>query len=48
MAPVPHRGKPCHPGHIPHIAKKIADLKGVSIEDVFKQARVNTMTIFQI
>lgn len=39
MAPEPFRGKPSEPAHVYQIAKKIAEVKGVSIEEV---ARVTT------
>lgn len=42
MAPAPHRGAVAHPGHVPHIAKKIAEVKGVRAEEVFAQCRANT------
>ena len=35
LEPVPHRGRPAHPGHIPLIAQKIAELKGEDVEDVY-------------
>lgn len=48
MAPVPHRGKPCHPGHIPLIAQKIAELKGVTVEEVYAHARKNTKEMYSV
>lgn len=46
MAPVPHRGSPAHPGHVPYIAAKIAEVKGVAVEDVFRAARENTRRVY--
>ena len=46
MAPVPHRGEPAHPGHVPHIATKIAEVKGCTVEDVFRAARENTRRVY--
>jgi TatD DNase family protein len=48
LAPIPHRGKPAHPGHIPLIAAKIAELKGVAVEAVFAAARENTRRVYGI
>eukprot|EP00276_Gloeochaete_wittrockiana_P003546 CAMPEP_0184657158 /NCGR_PEP_ID=MMETSP0308-20130426/17019_1 /TAXON_ID=38269 /ORGANISM="Gloeochaete witrockiana, Strain SAG 46.84" /LENGTH=264 /DNA_ID=CAMNT_0027094593 /DNA_START=91 /DNA_END=885 /DNA_ORIENTATION=+ len=48
MAPIPHRGKPSHPGYIPFIAAKIAEIKGVNVETVFEQCRKNTLRIYGI
>jgi TatD DNase family protein len=48
LAPVPHRGKPAHPGHIPLIAQKIAELKGVTVEAVYAAARDNTREVYGI
>ena len=48
MAPIPHRGKTCHPGHIPHIAKKIAELKATSIERIYEVCRKNTRTMYGV
>ncbi len=48
LAPIPHRGKPAHPGHIPFIAQKIAELKNVPVEAVYAAARENTRRIYGI
>lgn len=48
LAPIPHRGKPAHSGHIPFIAEKIAELKNVPVETVYQQARLNTRKIYGI
>lgn len=48
LAPIPHRGKAAHPGHIPLIAQKLADLKGISLEEIYKAARLNTRKIYGI
>ena len=42
MAPVPRRGEIAHPGLVPHIAKVIADVKGVTVEEVFAATREAT------
>lgn len=38
----------CHSGYIPVIAQKIAELKGVSLEEVMKQVRENTKAMYGI
>ena len=48
LAPMPHRGEPAHPGHIPVIAEKIATLKGVAVEEVYLHARENTRKLYGI
>jgi TatD DNase family protein len=48
LAPVPHRGKRNEPSYIPLIAKKIADLKNVSLEDVMKTTTKNASTLFNL
>jgi len=34
LAPVPHRGKRCEPAHTRLVAEKIAELRGISLEEV--------------
>jgi TatD DNase family protein len=34
LAPVPHRGKRCEPAHTRLVAEKIAELRGITIEEV--------------
>ena len=46
MAPVPHRGEVAHPGLVPHIAEKIAEIKGVGVDDVFRAARAATEAVY--
>jgi len=46
MAPEPCRGRVAHPGHVVHVAERIAELKGVSTEEVFKNCRENTRTVY--
>jgi len=47
MAPSPIKGI-CHSGYIPLIAEKLANLKGVSISDVFLSARENTKQMYGV
>ncbi len=48
MAPVPHRGKVAHPGHIPFIAEKMAEVKAVPVSEVYLQVRENTRDVYGI
>jgi TatD DNase family protein len=41
LAPIPHRGKRNEPAYIPLVAARIAELMGVSVEEVAKQTTAN-------
>ncbi len=47
LAPVPHRGKRNEPSYIPLVAKRIAEIKNCSIEDVQKNTTQNALKIFR-
>jgi TatD DNase family protein len=46
QAPVPHRGKSAHPGHITYIAAQIAKVKNVEVGEVAAAARRNTKRVY--
>lgn len=48
MAPVPFRGKPCHSGYIPFIADKLAEIKNVPVEELYRHCRENTKKCYGI
>ncbi len=48
MAPVPYRGKRNHPGLVPHVAAKIAELWETSAEAVGEITTKNALTFFEI
>ena len=48
LAPVPHRGKPNEPSYVPLVAAKVAEIKGVSVEDVARTTTVNALRLFRI
>jgi len=48
MAPVPHRGKQNEPSFIKHTAQKIAELKGVIIEEIAKVTANNAVNMFKL
>ncbi len=46
LAPVPHRGKRCEPMHVIEVAKAIARIKGISLEDVDRVTTENAVEFF--
>jgi len=47
MAPEPHRGQSSEPWHVRLIAEKIADIKGVSLEEVANVTSENARKLFR-
>ena len=48
MAPIPYRGKPCHSGYIPFIAQKLAEIKNMPVEEIYRHCRENTRNCYGI
>lgn len=48
LAPIPYRGKVATSGMIPKIAEKIAEVKGIPVEEVYKHARINTTSVYGV
>lgn len=48
LAPVPYRGKRNEPSYMIHTAKKVAELKKTSWEEVTRQTSLNAMNLFGI
>lgn len=48
LTPVPHRGKRNEPSFIIHTAKKVAEIKGLTWEDIAQTAARNTRKLFRI
>lgn len=46
MTPVPHRGKRCDSSFIPFIAEVLAEVRGVSAQDILDTTRKNANTLF--
>ncbi|MFN8615190.1 MAG: TatD family hydrolase [Vampirovibrionales bacterium] len=46
LAPIPHRGKASEPAYVFHVAEKIAELKGVSLETVAQASTQNALALF--
>lgn len=45
LAPEPHRGKPCEPAYVAQTARILAEVKGVSFEEI---SRVTTENFFRL
>ena len=48
LTPVPYRGKRNESSYIPHIAEKIAELKGIGIDEVAETTTENACRLFHI
>jgi TatD DNase family protein len=48
LAPVPHRGKTNEPGLVRHVAEFIADLRGISVEEVARHTSDNFFRLFKM
>jgi TatD DNase family protein len=46
LAPVPMRGKPCEPAYVAHTAARVAELKGVAIDELARVTTANFFTLF--
>jgi len=46
LAPVPHRGKTCEPAFVANTAQFVADLRGVSVEELGEQTTRNFHDLF--
>ncbi|MDX2303703.1 MAG: TatD family hydrolase [Microscillaceae bacterium] len=46
LAPVPHRGQRNEPAYIPLIAQKVAEIKGISLEEVAQKTTANSKKLF--
>ena len=48
LAPVPHRGKTNTPAWVPHVARQVAELRGLSPEAVGEATRLNFERLFGV
>lgn len=46
LAPQPHRGKTNMPGHVRHVAEKIAEIRGLSFAEIAEQTTANAIALF--
>ncbi|EIZ80345.1 TatD-related deoxyribonuclease [Novosphingobium sp. Rr 2-17] len=47
LAPIPHRGRPCEPAYTVETARFIADLRGISYEQLARSTTGNFFALFQ-
>jgi TatD DNase family protein len=48
LAPAPHRGKTNNPSYVPFVAARLAELKGVPVEEIGRATSRNFETLFQL
>jgi TatD DNase family protein len=48
MAPEPFRGKRNDPGYLPKMAEKLAEIRGISLEEVEKITTANAKRLYRI
>lgn len=48
VAPVPHRGKRCEPSYVEYTAKRVGEIKGLSIGDIFQKTTKNAIKFFKL
>jgi TatD DNase family protein len=48
LAPIPFRGKKNQPAHTRVVAEKVAELKGLSLEEVARATKANTRRLFSL
>ena len=46
LAPVPYRGKTNSPAYVPHVAARLAELRGVSVERIAEASTTNFNHLF--
>ena len=46
LAPIPHRGRKNQPAFVTHTAALVAELKGVSLDELSRQTRANARALF--
>ncbi|MEE2691769.1 MAG: TatD family hydrolase [Pseudomonadota bacterium] len=46
LAPVPMRGRRCEPAHVVHVAAKLAEIRGISVEETAKITTENFYRLF--
>ncbi|WEJ56675.1 TatD family hydrolase [Devosia sp. FJ2-5-3] len=46
LAPIPHRGQPNEPSYVRHTAEKVAEIRGVSLEQVGRESTENFFRLF--
>jgi TatD DNase family protein len=47
LAPIPMRGKPCEPAYVLHTARRVAELRGIPLEELAAATKRNTERAFR-
>jgi len=47
LAPMPYRGKMNQPGYVKHVAEHIAELRGITVEEVAEATTENFFKLFR-
>ncbi len=47
LAPTPHRGKRNEPAYVRLVAQKLAEIKGLTLQQIAEQTTINALTIFE-
>jgi TatD DNase family protein len=47
LAPVPVRGKPCEPAYVVHTARRVAELRGIGVEELARATTANAERRFR-
>ena len=48
LAPVPMRGKQNEPAYVLYVAEKVAELRGISLEEVAHQTTTNAFELYNL
>jgi TatD DNase family protein len=48
LAPIPFRGKRNEPAHVVHVARKVAELWGATLEEVAAATTANVKSLFRL
>jgi TatD DNase family protein len=48
LAPVPYRGRRNESAYLPHVAAKVAEIKGIPVEEVEAITTTNALKLFNI
>lgn len=48
LTPLPYRGKRNEPTYVEHVAEKIAELRGISLDEVAEQTTKNAVSLFKL
>ncbi|MEE9252316.1 MAG: TatD family hydrolase [Thermodesulfobacteriota bacterium] len=46
LAPVPYRGRPNEPAYVRHVAEKVAEVRGISLDTLIEETSLNAKNLF--